>query len=224
MPDLGLEVLLKGSNMLRLLQGLWVALRISLIAVVISIPLGLLFGVLMTRKNVVLKAIFRVYLEFIRIMPQLVLLFLFYFSTTRTFSWNLSGETASIIVFVLWGTAEMSDLVRGALISIPKHQYESSAALGLTKMQTYLYVIIPQAVRRLIPLSINLITRMIKTTSLILMIGVVEVLKVAQQIIEANRMSSPNAAFGIYLTVFLLYFIACWPISMLAKYLERRWR
>ena len=190
MPDLGLEVLLKGSNMLRLLQGLWVALRISLIAVVISIPLGLLFGVLMTRKNVVLKAIFRVYLEFIRIMPQLVLLFLFYFSTTRTFGWNLSGETASIIVFVLWGTAEMSDLVRGALISIPKHQYESSAALGLTKMQTYLYVIIPQAVRRLIPLSINLITRMIKTTSLILMIGVVEVLKVAQQIIEANRMSS----------------------------------
>jgi len=127
-------------------------------------------------------------------------------------------------VFVLWGTAEMSDLVRGALISIPKHQYESSAALGLTKMQTYLYVIIPQAVRRLIPLSINLITRMIKTTSLILMIGVVEVLKVAQQIIEANRMSSPNAAFGIYLTVFLLYFIACWPISMLAKYLERKWR
>ena len=224
MPDLGLEVLLKGSNMLRLLQGLWVALRISLIAVVISIPLGLLFGVLMTRKNVVLKAIFRVYLEFIRIMPQLVLLFLFYFSTTRTFSWNLSGETASIIVFVLWGTAEMSDLVRGALISIPKHQYESSAALGLTKMQTYLYIIIPQAIRRLIPLSINLITRMIKTTSLILMIGVVEVLKVAQQIIEANRMSSPNAAFGIYLTVFLLYFIACWPISMLAKYLERKWR
>ena len=174
MPDLGLEVLLKGSNMLRLLQGLWVALRISLIAVVISIPSGLLFGVLMTRKNVVLKAIFRVYLEFIRIMPQLVLLFLFYFSTTRTFGWNLSGETASIIVFVLWGTAEMRDLVRGALISIPKHQYESSAALGLTKMQTYLYVIIPQAVRRLIPLSINLITRMIKTTSLILMIGVVE--------------------------------------------------
>ena len=69
MPDLGLEVLLKGSNMLRLLQGLWVALRISLISVAISIPLGLLFGVLMTRKNVVLKAIFRVYLEFIRIMP-----------------------------------------------------------------------------------------------------------------------------------------------------------
>ena len=90
--------------------------------------------------------------------------------------WNLSGEVASVIVFVLWGTAEMGDLVRGALISIPKHQYESSEALGFSKIQTYLYIIIPQTVRRLIPLSINLITRMIKTTSLVLMIGVVEML------------------------------------------------
>ena len=105
-----------------------------------------------------------------------------------------------------------------------RDRYESSEALGLTKAQTYWYIIIPQTVRRLIPLSINLITRMIKTTSLVLMIGVVEVLKVAQQIIEANRMASPNAAFGIYLVVFLLYFLACWPISLLASYLEKKWR
>ena len=224
MPDLGLEVLLKGKNMMRLIGGLGIALKISLISVVVSIPLGILLGALMTWKNPVTKAILRLYLEFIRIMPQMVLLFLVYFGSTRAFGWDLSGETASIIVFILWGTAEMSDLVRGALSSIPKHQYESSEALGLSKAQTYLYIIIPQTLRRLIPLSINLITRMIKTTSLILMIGVVEVLKVAQQIIEANRMASPNAAFGIYLAVFLLYFLACWPISLLAKYLEKRWK
>lgn len=224
MPDLGLNVLLQGKNMIRLLGGLWVALKISLISVAISIPLGILLGALMTWKNPITKTILRIYLEFIRIMPQMVLLFIIYFGTTRAFGWDLSGELASTIVFVLWGTAEMSDLVRGALISIPKHQYESSEALGLSKAQTYLYIIIPQTARRLIPLSINLITRMIKTTSLILMIGVVEVLKVAQQIIEANRMSSPNAAFGIYLTVFLLYFLACWPISLLAKYLEKKWK
>ena len=224
MPDLGLEVLLKGKNMIRLIGGLGVALRISLISVLVSIPLGILLGALMNWKNPITKAILRVYLEFIRIMPQMVLLFLVYFGSTRAFGWELSGETASIIVFILSGTAEMSDLVRGALSSIPKHQYESSEALGLSKVQTYWYIIIPQTLRRLIPLSINLITRMIKTTSLILMIGVVEVLKVAQQIIEANRMSSPNAAFGIYLAVFLLYFLACWPISLLAKYLEKRWK
>ena len=202
---------------------MWVALRISLISVVISIPLGILLGVLMTWKNPVTKAILRIYVEFIRIMPQMVLLFLVYFGTTRAFGWDLSGEIASIIVFSLWGTAEMSDLVRGALISIPKHQYESSEALGLSKIQTYLYIIIPQTVRRLIPLSINLITRMIKTTSLVLMIGVVEMLKVAQQIIEANRMSSPNAAFGVFLVVFVLYFFACWPFSVLARVLEKKW-
>ena len=224
MPDLGLEVLFKGKNMVRLLGGIGVALKISLIAVVISIPLGILLGALMTWKHRGVRAILRIYLEFVRIMPQMVLLFLCYFGTTRAFGWNLSGETSAVIVFTLWGTAEMSDLVRGALISIPIHQYESSEALGFNRAQTYLYIVIPQAIRRLIPLSINLITRMIKTTSLILMIGVVEVIKVAQQIIEANRMASPNAAFGVYLTVLLLYFLACWPISLLAKYLERKWR
>lgn len=224
MPDLGLEVLFKGQNMLRLLGGLWVALKISLIAVAISIPLGILLGILMAGKNPVIKTILRVYLEFVRIMPQMVLLFLVFFGTTRAFGWDISAELASIIVFTLWGTAEMSDLVRSSIIAVPKHQYECSVALGLSRTQTYRYVILPQAVRRLLPLSINLITRMIKTTSLVLMIGVVEVLKVAQQIIEANRMSSPNAAFGMYLTVFVLYFLACWPISMLAKYLEKKWQ
>ena len=143
MPDLGIDVLFKGTNMLRLLQGLWVAMKISIVSILISMPLGILVGALMTVKNKVVKAFFRVYLEFIRIMPQLVLLFIVYFGSTRALGWNLSGEVASVIVFVLWGTAEMGDLVRGALISIPKHQYESSEALGLSKIQTYLYIIIP---------------------------------------------------------------------------------
>ncbi len=224
MQDLGLEVLLKGRNLTRLLEGLAVALRISLLSVAISIAAGILVGVLMTWKNPVARAVTRCYLEIVRIMPQMVLLFLVYFGTTRVFGWNLSGELSAVIVFSFWGAAEMGDLVRGAIISIPVHQQESAAALGLTGIQTYRYIVLPQTIRRLIPLSINLITRMIKTTSLVLMIGVVEVLKVAQQIIEANRMSSPNAAFGVYLTVFLLYFAACWPISILARYLEKRWR
>ena len=222
MPDLGLDVIFKGKNAVRLLGGLGVALRISLISVFISIPLGILVGILMTFKNPILKAVLRVYLEFIRIMPQLVLLFIVFFGSTRVLGVDISGDLAGVIVFSLWGTAEMGDLVRGAIISIPKHQYESGEALGLSKRQIFIYIIIPQTIKRLVPLSINLITRMIKTTSLVLMIGVVEVIKVAQQIIEANRTSSPNAAFGVYLAVFLMYFIACTPISMLARYLEKR--
>lgn len=223
MPDLGIDVLFKGTNFIRLLGGLWTALEISLISVALSIPLGILLGIVMTMRNKVIKVITKVYLEIIRIMPQLVLLFIVFFGATRTLGINLSGEVASVIVFTLWGTAEMGDLVRGSIISIPKHQSESSLALGLSKSQTYLYIIIPQTVRRLLPLSINLVTRMIKTTSLILMIGVVEVIKVAQQIIEANRATSPNAAFGVYLVVFIMYFIVCFSISMVAKHLEKKW-
>ena len=69
MPDLGLEVLFKGKNMIRILGGLWVALRISLLAVLISIPLGIVLGILMTSRNKIIKVILRIYLEVIRIMP-----------------------------------------------------------------------------------------------------------------------------------------------------------
>lgn len=223
MQSLGIDVLFKGKNFVRLLGGLWVAIRISLISVAVSILLGLLIGALMTSKNAILKLIFRVYLEIVRIMPQMVLLFIVYFGTTRIFGWNMDAEYSAIVVFSFWGVAEMGDLVRGALISIPKIQYESAQALGMNTVQTYVYIILPQTVRRLIPLSINLITRMIKTTNLVMMIGMVEILKVAQQIIEANRRTSPNAAFGMFGVALLLYFFICWPISRLAKYLEKRW-
>lgn len=220
---MGFEVLFKGNNMARLLEGVAVALRISLISVVISIVLGVILGILMALRRPVITAVSRVYLEIVRIMPQLVLLFIVYFGTTKALGINLEAETASVIVFSFWGTAEMADLVRGALAGIHTIQYESAMSLGLDTMQTYRYVIVPQIIRRMIPLSINLITRMIKTTSLVMMIGIVEVLKVGQQIIEANRKSSPNAAFGVFATVFILYFLACWPISRLSKYLEKKW-
>lgn len=219
---MGFEVLFKGNNFIRLLGGLGLSLKISLLSVIISIVLGILVGLLMTAKNSFVKLLLRTYLETVRIMPQMVLLFLVYFGVARAMGVHLSAEVSAVIVFSFWGTAEMADLVRGALTGIPAIQYESSRALGLTTVQTYRYVILPQIVRRMIPLSINLITRMIKTTSLVMMIGIVEVLKVGQQIIEANRKASPNAAFGVFATVLLLYFLACWPISCLARYLEKK--
>lgn len=224
MLDSGISVLFLGKNFIRLLEGLWVTLRISLISVALSLPLGILFGMFMTLKCPIFKAMSRIYLECIRIMPQLVLLFIAYFGVTRAFGWNLSADISAIIVFTLWGTAEMGDLVRGALISIPSHQYDSAAALGMTKAQTFSYIIVPQTMRRLIPLTINLTTRMIKTTSLVVLIGITEVLKVGKQIIDANRFEYPTAALWVYGIIFLLYFLACWPISSFAEKLEKRWR
>ena len=193
----GIEVLFLGSNFARLLErlleGLWVTVRISLLAVLLSLPLGILFGLFMTLQNPIARAVSRVYLEFIRIMPQLVLLFIAYFGVTRAFGWNWDAEFSAVLVFTLWGTAEMGDLVRGALKSIPRHQYDSAYALGMNRRQTFLYIIIPQTLRRLLPPTINLTTRMIKTTSLVVLIGITEVLKVGKQIIDVNRFQYPTA-------------------------------
>ncbi len=224
MQDTGLSILFRGINFLRLLQGLWVTLQISLVSVGLSFLFGTPFGMLMTVKNRFVQAFCWLYLNFIRIMPQLVLLFLVYFGVTRQWHINLSSWTSAVIVFTMWGTAEMGDLVRGAIVSIPAHQYESAAALGMNSRQTIRYIILPQTIRRLVAPSINLITRMIKTTSLVEIIGMVEVLKTGQQIIDANRMQYPTGALWVYGAVFILYFLVCWPISTLAGRLEEKWR
>lgn len=220
--SLSFSVLFKGKNFARLLAGLGVTIKIALVSILFSLLLGFLFGMLMTRKNRCIRFLSRVYLEFMRIMPQMVLLFIAYYGITHAFGISISGESASVLVFTMWGMAEMGDLVRGALQSIPRHQYESGRAIGLTERQIFFYIIIPQTVRRLVPLSMNLITRMIKTTSLIVFVGVIEVVKVGQQIIEANRLTIPSASIAVYAMIFFMYFIVCWPLSLLADKIEKR--
>ena len=210
--------------MIRLLKGLSVTLRVSLLSVGLSILFGLVFGWIMTKKSPVIKILSKIYLEFMRLMPQLVLLFIVYFGMARALGVHISGFNAAIIVFTMWGTAEMGDLVRGAISSIPKHQYEAAASIGLTRLQVMGYVVLPQALRRLIPQAMNLVTRMIKTTSLIALIGVVEVIKTGQQIVEAVRLEFASAALWIYLVILILYFLVCYPLSKWAGHLEKKWK
>ncbi len=211
MADLGINVIFEGRNLVRILEGLGVTVGISALSVVLSLVLGVFVGLGMRSRWRPLRWLMQLYLEFVRIMPQLVLLFVAYFGLTRVAGINLDGITASVLVFTLWGGAEMGDLVRGALVAIPRHQYESAYALGLSPRQTMRRVILPQTLRRLAPPAVNLITRMIKTTSLVVLIGVVEVLKVGQQIIDANRFNYPTASLWIYGLIFALYFLICWP-------------
>ncbi len=222
MQGLGIHVLFEGINFQRLLGGLWVTLRLALITIGLSCVFGLLFALLMLSRKPAAKVFCRVWLEIVRFMPQLVLLYIVYFGFARIFSWDLDGETSAVLVFTFWGAAEMGDLIRGALTSIPRHQAESAAALGLRKSQVYRYVLIPQTLRRLTPQAINLSTRIIKTTALVKMINVAEVLKVGQQII-GQFYRQPDAAFWVYFVIFLLYFLVCWPFSVLSGYLEKRW-
>ncbi|MCA5010538.1 ABC transporter permease subunit, partial [Clostridioides difficile] len=163
-----------------------------------SVGLGILLGMVMTSKKRPVRFFTRLYLEAVRIMPQLVLLFLVYFGAAKHLNVNFSGEMAAVIVFTFWGTAEMGDLVRSALESIPVHQYQSGFGLGMTELQVYRYIVIPQTIRRLLPSVMNLLTRMIKTTSLVVLIGVIEVVKVGKQIIDSSRYTVPDAALWVY--------------------------
>ena len=215
-------VLLQGRNFIRLVLGLLVTVRIAAVSVALSVVFGIALGMLMTVKSRVLRVVCKIYLEFMRIMPQLALLFMAYYGLTRAFGISLSGEAASVLVFALWGTAEMGDLVRGALQSVPAHQYDSGRAVGLTERQVFLCVILPQTLRRLVPLSMNLVTRMVKTTSLVVFVGVIEVVKIGQQIIEGNRLKVPSCSIAVYAVIFMMYFVVCGAFSLAAGAVERR--
>ena len=223
MQNSAISVIFQGRNLERIFEGLLTTAEIAFISIIIGSLLGILIGLSRTSKYKIVLFINRIYLEAFRIIPTLVWLFIFYFGVTTALDINLSGEIVSIIVFTLWGAAEMGDIVRGALQSLPKHQIESGQALGLNKYMLYRYILIPQAIRRMIPGIINLSTRMVKTTSLVVLIGVIDVVKIGQQIIETSRFQFPTASFWVYGFVFFLYFIICYPLSKISKKLEAKW-
>lgn len=224
MRNSGIGVLFEGSNMERLLGGLLVTIEISLLSIVIGTMLGTLLGILRTLPSRPLRFLLRLYLEAFRIIPILVWLYVAYFSFSPLLNIHISGEATSILVFSLWGAAEIGDIVRGALESMPRHQTESGKALGLSPGQLYRHILIPQAVRRMLPGSINLATRMVKTTSLVVLIGVIEVVKIGQQIIELGVIKAPDASFWVYGFIFILYFLVCYPLSRLSRSMERKWQ
>lgn len=213
----GINVLFEGSNFARLMAGLWTSIWIAAISLIIGLAIGIIFGILRTLSNKFIRFILRVYLEFFRIVPTIVLLYLVYYILPRTFHVNWSATWMAVLAFSLWVAAEFSDIVRGAIESVPKSQRESGLALGLSKIQLFRYVLLPQAIKLELPATINLATRVIKTTSLLLVISIMEVINVAQQIIEANNQQYPTGVFWVYGLIFILYFVLDYPLSAWAK-------
>lgn len=218
----GINVLFEGTNLTRLLLGMWTTFKIAAVAIVIGLIIGIILGILRTFHNKLLRFILRIYLEFFRIVPTVVLLFLFYYILPRQMNLHMPGTQVAMLVFALWVAAEMSDIVRGALISVPVHQKESGLAIGLNRYQLYRYVLVPQAVQLELPATINLVTRVIKTTSLLMLISVMDVVNIGQQIVEANNQKYPTGVFWIYGLIFLLYFLIDYPLSWWAGHLEKK--
>lgn len=217
-------VLLELDNLKRLLEGFETTLLIALSSAMISIIVGMLLGSLMAFGSQIVVLACRVYLESIRIIPLLAWLFIVYFGLASWFDLHISAVLASVIVFSLWGGAEMMDLTRGVLTSVSKHQVESALALGMDSKRVIFNIIFPQSFLSLLPSSLNLFTRMIKTTALVSLIGAIDLLKVGQQIIELNLLRMPNASFVVYGVILMFYFSLCYSLSLYSSHLEKKFQ
>lgn len=205
------------DNRLMLRSGIAQTVYIAAISLLLSCIGGLFVGFLRCVKNPVVSFVTRMYLESFRIIPLIVWLFAVFFTLPRLMQGYVGSQTSAIIVFTLWGSAEIGEMVRGALVSLPAIQRESGAALGLSGIQLYRYVLLPQAIRRLMPGVINMATRLIKTTSITTLVGVVELFSRGTQIIE--RTQEP---FAIYTFIFFFFFVLCYPLTLLSRKLEKR--
>lgn len=224
MQNLGLDIL-DWITLKRLATGLYFTLEVALISIVLSIILGAVFGILRTSNNLSIKIPFKIYLEIVRVLPTLVLLYLLYYILPTLINIDISGRAVGIIAFTFWGAAEMSDIMRSAILSIAKHQKESAEAIGLNKYQLFRYVLLPQALKNAVAPVLNLSARIIMTTSLLVLIGVQDVTKVSKEIIEyAAMMNNSLAPFWIYGFILLLFFAICYPLSKLTSKIAQRER
>lgn len=222
MEHSAINVFFAGNNFARILQGLWTSVWIAALSLLIGLVLGTLLGILRTLPNKTIRFILRAYLEFFRIVPTIVLLYLVYYILPRSLHINWPASWMAVLAFSLWVSAEFSDIVRGAIESVPVTQKESGQALGLSASQLFRYVLLPQAMQLELPATINLATRVIKTTSLLMLISIMDVIAIGQQIIEANNQQYPSAVFWIYGLIFILYFAIDYPLSLWAKRLDAK--
>jgi His/Glu/Gln/Arg/opine family amino acid ABC transporter permease subunit len=220
--------------------GLKNTLIIAGVSVVLSVVIGVVLGTLLTLKSLPVQAAIRGYIELWRGLPIIVTIFILFFGLPtladelNVEALRLSEIKAAILGLSLWGSAQIAEATRGAVQSIPKEQHEASAALGFGWVGRHVFVILPQALRRLLPPLVSLSVNIIQNSTLAQILGVPEILETAER--STERLSFPtvdpvtlevegggdNHAFEIYGAVFVLFFLISFPLTRLAAFLERR--
>jgi polar amino acid transport system permease protein len=198
-------------------------LRIAGAALVGSALIGVVLGTLLTLDSPLVRAPIRLYIEVWRGLPILVTLFIVFFALpTASDRLRFDAFTAASIGLTLWGSAQVAEATRGAVGSIPREQHEASAALGFGWFGRHRYVILPQALRRLLPPFVSLLVNIIQNTTIAYVIGVSEVLETANRQFENLTLAGDGHPFAIFGFVLLVFFLISFPLTRLAAYLERR--
>jgi len=208
--------------------GLPATLRVSAISVVGATVVGIVLGTLLTLDAAVARILTRGYVEIFRGLPILVTVFMVYFGLpTINPELEFGPLTATAIALILWGSAQVAEATRGAVQSIPREQHEAAAALGFGWVGRHRSVILPQALRRLLPPLVSLLVNIIQNSTLAAVIGGIELLQAGKAQTERLTFYPPAGigeihAFEIFAFVALLFFLISFPLTRLAAYLEKR--
>lgn len=208
-----------------LLQGAWVTIRITVLGMLLAIALGLPIALLRLSRSRALRILATIYVEFFRGIPVLLLLFFLYYGLPSIGAclgieaWlNLSAFTAAVLGFGLNYAAYESEIYRAGISSIPMGQWEAAASLGMARGLTFRRIILPQAIRVILPPMTNDFIALFKDTSLVSVIAVVELTKQYQMLAKSSM-----RYLEMGLATAILYLAMSVPLGHLARYLEKRW-
>jgi len=202
-----------------LLEGLKMTLIIASSSLVFAMLIGLLVSLLRLSGNKVLDILARGYIDIIRGTPLIIQAFFLYFGVPDLLNIRIGNLTAGIIIMSLNAGAYMSEVFRGGILSVDKGQTEAARSLGLSEGKTMRKVILPQAVKNMVPAFINQMIISLKDTSLLSVIGLGELTQRGQIVVAATYNS-----FEVYFIVGVMYFILIKLISLLGEVVERRLR
>jgi polar amino acid transport system permease protein len=201
--------------------GLVNTLKIAGMALVGSTVIGILLGTLLTIRFLPSRALIRLYIEVWRGLPILVTLFFLFFLLPQEIR-IIDPLYAAAAALTLWGSAQVAEATRGAVESIPREQHEAASALGFGWVGRHAFVILPQAVRRLLPPLVGLLVNIIQNTTIAQIIGAPELLEASERQVERLTFEGQNHAIEIYGAVMVLFFLISFPLTRLAAYLEKR--
>lgn len=200
-----------------LLVGIKLTILITIFGLILGFTLGTLAGLAKSSKSKFLNRLAGFYIESIRGTPLMVQVLFLYFGLPLAVGVRVPPLAAGIVAIGLNSGAYIAEIVRGAIESIDRGQTEAGRSIGLSHTQTLLYVIWPQAFRRMIPPLGNQFIISLKDTSLLVVIGVGELTRQGQEIIATNF-----RAFEVWLTVAIMYFVLTMSIAKMLQYFERK--
>ena len=204
-------------------EGLVNTLKLSAIALVGSTLIGITLGTLLTIRFLPMRAVIRLYIEVWRGLPILVTIFIIFFALPAiSASFRFDALTAGAIGLILWGSAQVAEATRGAVGSIPREQHEAASALGFGWVGRHAFVILPQALRRLLPPLVGLLVNIIQNTTIVQVIGAPELLETAERQVERLTFEGEEHAIEIYGAIMVIFFVISFPLTRLAAYLEKR--